>query len=78
MKKRGRRKALERLVELIEEAQMLGYTSAEDLAEYLLDNGVCDNAEVIRQIRIWVTESSNILTQFLTSPPRTPTHTQSF
>lgn len=53
MKKRGRRKALERLVELINEAQMLGYTSAEDLAEYLLDNSVCDNAEVIRQIMIW-------------------------
>ncbi len=50
---RGNRKALDRLVDLISEAQMLGYTNAVDLAQYLLDNGVCDNAEVIRQIRIW-------------------------
>lgn len=50
---RGNRKALDRLVDLISEAQMLGYTNAVGLAQYLLDNGVCDNAEVIRQIRIW-------------------------
>lgn len=50
---RGNKKALDRLVEIISEAQMLGYTNAVDLAQYLLNNGVCDNAEIIRQIRIW-------------------------
>ena len=44
---------LERLTQLITEAYDQGITRAADLAQYLINNGVCDNAEIIRQIRIW-------------------------
>lgn len=43
---------LERLTQLITKAYAQGIANAVDLAQYLINNGVCDNAEIIRQIRL--------------------------
>lgn len=41
---------LERLTQLITQAYAQGITNAVDLAQYLINNGVCDNTDLQKKI----------------------------